>query len=211
MKNYDRNILESAAKSSAEIFKQKSNAQILSPAQVATQLANFVQEATFPYGETSYKSSASMLSAAAKAVELLCEKDFRIGVASQEINNELKTDPENVIESLLFKETSTPTTEFESKFFEILEQQRKILRDHTDILKEINESKAQNVPEKPSDEKHSSPAFYEDKMWGLEQIASAIIGAIIGEIISSTIGIDTTNMIGLVLLLGCLLNFIKNK
>ncbi|MGM0320821.1 hypothetical protein IGI82_001955 [Enterococcus sp. AZ067] len=211
MNKYDRNILESGEKSSAEIFKQKSNAQILSPTQVVAHLVKHVQEATFPYDEISYKSSASMIVAALKDIELLSEKDFRIGVASQGINNELKTNPENVIQSLLFKETSPPTNEFESQFFEILEQHRKILREHTDIIKEINESKAQDIPEKPSDEKHSSPAFYEDKMWGLEQIASAIIGAIIGEIISSTIGIDTTNMIGLVLLLGCLLNFIKNK
>ncbi|MGA5589873.1 hypothetical protein ACPCF3_00530 [Enterococcus mundtii] len=202
----------SIAQTAAEIPQQTNTIPIhTSAALVASQWAERSQQISPSFAKISSMASNSALVNVAKSLELLSDKDFRISVASQGINHELESDPEGVIDNLLFKETSEPSNEFETRFFDILEQQRKILNDHTDILKEINESKTQNVPEKPSDEKHNSPAFYEDKIWCLEQIASGIIGAVIGDIISSTIGADKSNVIACVLLLGCLLQFIKAK
>lgn len=202
----------SVAQTAAELFQQTNTTQVLtSAAQVVAQRAEQFQQKRLSITEISSMASTSALVTVARSLELLSEKDFRISVASQDINHELESNPEGVLDTLLFKEVPEPSNEFESQFFDLLKQQRKVLNDHTEILKEINQSKAHNVPDKPSDEKHSSPAFYKDKMWSLEQIASGIIGAIIGDIISATIGADKSNMIAFVLLLGCLLHFIKTK
>ena len=48
-------------------------------------------------------------------------------------------------------------------------------------------------------------------MWYAEEIASNLLSLVISAIFAKTIGVDPTNTIGFVLLLGCLLRFIKPK
>lgn len=137
--------------------------------------------------------------------------DFRIGVATQELENVVADEPDVVTENLLFKDTSNPSNEFEAKFFDILNEHRKVLYDSKELFKEINTAKNKDITEKPSNEKHGSPAFYKDKMWYAEEIASNLLNLVISAIFAKTIGVDPTNTIGFVLLLGCLLRFIKPK
>lgn len=137
--------------------------------------------------------------------------DFRIGVATQELENVVADEPEVVAKKLFFKDTSNPSNEFEANFFDILNEYREVLYDYKELLKEINATKNKDVTEKPSNEKHDSPAFYKDKMWYAEVIVSNILGLMISDFFSKTIGADPTNTIGFVLLLSCLVRFIKSK
>ncbi|MDT2427694.1 hypothetical protein P7D86_12730 [Enterococcus avium] len=137
--------------------------------------------------------------------------DFRIGVATQELEQIFSEEPQETSEKLLFEETSEPSNELEAQFFDILNQQREVLNDSISLFEEINAAKNKDVTEKPSNEEHDSPAFYKDKMWYAEEIASNLLSLVISAIFAKTIGVDPTNTIGFVLLLGCLLRFIKPK
>lgn len=137
--------------------------------------------------------------------------DFRVGIATQELENVVADEPDVVTENLLFKDTSNPSNEFEAKFFDILNEHRKVLYDSKELFKEINAAKNKDVTEKPFNEEHDSPAFYKDKMWYAEEIASNLLSLVISAIFAKTIGVDPTNTIGFVLLLGCLLRFIRPK
>ncbi|MBS5821590.1 MAG: hypothetical protein KIC85_10540 [Enterococcus gilvus] len=137
--------------------------------------------------------------------------DFRIGVASQELEQVFSEESEDASEKLLFKETSEPSNELEAQFFDILNQQREILNDSIRLFEKINTAENKNVIEKPSNEKHDSPAFYKDKMWYIEEVASNLLSLLVSAIFAKTIGVDPNNTIAFVLLLGCLLRFIKPK
>ena len=135
--------------------------------------------------------------------------DFRIGVATQELEQVFTEEPEVVTENLLFKKTSEPVNELESQLFDILNQQRKILNDNSKILKEMNDSKSKNITQKQSDKKHDSPAFYKDKMWYFEQVGATLIGLVVNEIINRTIGVNPHNTILLAMFLRRFLRFLK--
>ncbi|WP_367378131.1 hypothetical protein [Enterococcus gilvus] len=137
--------------------------------------------------------------------------DFRIGVATQELEQVFTKEPEAVTETLLFEETSEPSNELEAQFFDILNQQREILNDSINLFEKINEAKNKDVTEEPSSEKHDPPAFYKDKMWYAEEIASNLLSLVISAIFTKTIGADPSNTLGFALLLGCLLRFIRPK
>ncbi|WP_373200580.1 hypothetical protein [Enterococcus sp. HMSC072H05] len=137
--------------------------------------------------------------------------DFRIGVASQELEQVFAEESEEASEKLLFKETSEPSNELEAQFFDILNQQREVLNDSIKLLEKINTAENKDVTEKPSDEKHDSPAFYKDKMWYAEEVASNLLSLLVSAIFAKTIGVDPNNTIAFVLLLGCLIRFIRQK
>lgn len=137
--------------------------------------------------------------------------DFRIDVVSQELELVFSEEPEEASEKLLFEETPEPSNKLEAQFFDILNQQRKILNDSENILKKINHTQSKNITEEPSNKKHDSPAFYKDKMWYIEQIASNLIGLVVVAIFNATIGVDPSNTLKFALLLGCLLHFIRPK
>lgn len=137
--------------------------------------------------------------------------DFRIGVASQELEQVFTEESEEASEKLLFKETSEPSNELEAQFFYILNQQREVLNDSIRLLEKINTAENKDVTEKPSDEKHNSPAFYKDKMWYAEEVASNLLSLLVSAIFAKTIGVDPNNTIAFVLLLGCLIRFIRPK
>lgn len=139
----------------------------------------------------------------------LSKNDFRIGVATQELEQVFTEEPEVVTENLLFKKTSEPVNELESQLFDILNQQRKILNDNSKILKEMNDSKSENITQKQSDKKHDSPAFYKDKMWYFEQVGATLIGLVVNEIINRTIGVNPHNTVLLAMFLRRFLRFLK--
>lgn len=139
----------------------------------------------------------------------ILKSDFRIAVVSQELEQTIENGREEVTEKLLSKDTSKPSNELESQLFDILNEQRKIINDSFDILNKINNSQSKDITDKELDESHNSPAFYEDKMWYLEQIGANLIGVFVSAIVAATIGVDPTNTIVLALLLGCLVKFLK--
>lgn len=141
--------------------------------------------------------------------ENLAKFDFRIGVVSQELEQTVENGHEEVAEKLLFKDTSKPSNDLESQLFDILNEQRKIINDSFDILNKINDSQSKDITDNELTERHNSPAFYEDKMWYLEQIGSNLIGLFVSAIVAATIGVDPENTIVLALLLGCLVKFLK--
>lgn len=139
----------------------------------------------------------------------LSKSDFRIGVVTQELEQTVKNGQDEVTEKLLSKDTSKPSNDLESQLFDILNEQRKIINDSLNILNKINDSQSKDITDNELAESHNSPAFYEDKMWYLEQIGSNLIGVFVSAIVAATIGVDPTNTIVLALLLGCLVRFLK--
>ncbi|XIQ71895.1 hypothetical protein N8B89_04220 [Enterococcus faecium] len=98
--------------------------------------------------------------------------DFRVGVATQELEKAFASEPEVSTKNLLFKDTSNPSDEFEAKFFDILNEQRKVLDDSIKLFEEIKTPKNKKKTNKPSEKQQNSPPFYKDKMWYAEEIAS---------------------------------------
>lgn len=136
--------------------------------------------------------------------------DFRIGVATQELEKAFSSEPEVSTKNLLFKDTSNPSDEFEAKFFDILNEQRKVLDDSIKLFEEINTAKNKDITNEPSEKQQASPAFYKDKMWYLEQTGAALIWLVVTEIVNITIGVDPNNTISLALFLRYLLQFLIN-
>ncbi|MDT2525890.1 hypothetical protein P7D73_21760 [Enterococcus raffinosus] len=192
-----RNIFKSIPQSVLDIHQGSS----LSSTNISNQIANIIPKMDFSDIFQAYRFNNTDMS----------KYDFRIGVATQELEQVFTKEPEAVTETLLFEETSEPSNELEAQFFDILNQQRDVLNDSISLFEEINAAKNKDVTEKPSNEEHDSPAFYKDKMWYAEEIASNLLSLVISAIFAKTIGVDPTNTIGFVLLLGCLLRFIKPK
>lgn len=137
----------------------------------------------------------SITQAYKSAITDIQKMDFRIDVTSQELERVLTNEPKKATENLLFKDTSEPVSELESQLFQIVNQQREILNDSLRLFEEINDTKNKDVTEEPSNEKHDSPAFYKDKMWYFEQIGATMIGLVVSDIVSISIGVDPHNTV----------------
>lgn len=135
--------------------------------------------------------------------------DFRVGVATQELEKAFASEPEVSTKNLLFKDTSNPSDEFEAKFFDILNEQRKVLDDSIKLFEEINTAKNKDITNEPSEKQQDSPAFYKDKMWYAEEIASDLLSLVVSAIFVNVTSDDPSNTLIIAFLLGCLLRFIK--
>ncbi|EME8164665.1 TPA: hypothetical protein QFN82_000315 [Enterococcus faecium] len=135
--------------------------------------------------------------------------DFRIGVATQELEKAFSSEPEVSTKNLLFKDTSNPSDEFEAKFFDILNEQRKVLDDSIKLFEEINTAKNKDITNEPFEKQQASPAFYKDKMWYAEEIASDLLSLVVSAIFVNVTVDDPSNTLIIVFLLSCLLRFIK--
>ncbi|OTN87557.1 hypothetical protein A5819_000003 [Enterococcus sp. 7E2_DIV0204] len=131
--------------------------------------------------------------------------DFRVGVVTQELEQVITENPEEVAEKLLFKEIPEPSNEVESRIFKILYEFRQVPANSSNISDKAYDSQSENVPDKKIKKSHDSPAFYKDKMW----YAEVILGLMIEQIYNTTIGINPGNTIGFALLLSCFVRFIS--
>ncbi|EEV54967.1 MULTISPECIES: hypothetical protein [Enterococcus] len=144
-----------------------------------------------------------------KFVVDMSKYDFRVGVATQELEKAFASEPEVSTKNLLFKDTSNPSDEFEAKFFDILNEQRKVLDDSIKLFEEINTAKNKDITNEPSEKQQDSPAFYKDKMWYAEEIASDLLSLVVSAIFVNVTLDDPSNTLIIAFLLGCLLRFIK--
>lgn len=144
-----------------------------------------------------------------KFVVDMSKYDFRVGVATQELEKAFASEPEVSTKNLLFKDTSNPSDEFEAKFFDILNEQRKVLDDSIKLFEEINTAKNKDITNEPSEKQQDSPAFYKDKMWYAEEIASNLLSLVVTAIFANVTVDDPSNTLIVVFLLSCLLRFIK--
>ena len=144
-----------------------------------------------------------------KFVVDMSKYDFRVGVATQELEKAFASEPEVSTKNLLFKDTSNPSDEFEAKFFDILNEQRKVLDDSIKLFEEINTAKNKDITNEPSEKQQDSPAFYKDKMWYAEEIASDLLSLVVSAIFVNVTSDDPSNTLIIAFLLGCLLRFIK--
>lgn len=144
-----------------------------------------------------------------KFVVDMSKYDFRVGVATQELEKAFASEPEVSTKNLLFKDTSNPSDEFEAKFFDILNEQRKVLDDSIKLFEEINTAKNKDITNEPSEKQQDSPAFYKDKMWYAEEIASTLLSLVVTAIFANVTVDDPSNTLIVVFLLSCLLRFIK--
>jgi hypothetical protein len=137
----------------------------------------------------------------------LLKSDFRIAVVSQELEQFVADNPEEVTEKLLFKEIPEPSNKTESQFFQILYEFRQVPAHSHEVSGKTYDSQSENISNKEIKNSHKTPAFYKDKMW----YAEVVLGIIIEQIYTATIGINPGNTIGFTILISCLIGFIGTK
>lgn len=166
---------------------------------IAKQISESIPRYDFSHVLDGYKS----------AMQDLSKYDFRIGVVSQEFEEVFSENTEEVTEKLFFKQIPEPSNNLEAQVFDILNEQRQIMEDCHEMLKEIKDTKSNNISNQESEINHNPPAFYKDKMWYLEQVSGTMIGLVITGIFEITIGVNPHNTVLFAMLLRCFLLFLK--